>query len=238
MIRAILFDFGQTLVDSADGFRHAEKEAQETIYSELFSAKDRREWERFISQYRKTRKAFHSRSNFSRLAMWQEVYARFDQDPDIRRLEEWERAYWEKVKQETRPFPETMKVLEGLAAKYPLGLVTNTQGQKSTEVHRIALFPEVEGFFRGTIVAGKSNIPPKPDPASFLACTQRLGISPDEAVFVGDDWRIDICGAMDAGLHPIWLQHSSVSRSWPEVETSVPIITNLKPLLELEDIIE
>lgn len=28
MIRAIVFDFGQTLVDSADGFRTAEKEAQ------------------------------------------------------------------------------------------------------------------------------------------------------------------------------------------------------------------
>ena len=29
MIRAVLFDFGQTLVDSADGFRLAEKKAQE-----------------------------------------------------------------------------------------------------------------------------------------------------------------------------------------------------------------
>jgi len=28
MIKAILFDFGQTLVDAADGFRAAEKAAQ------------------------------------------------------------------------------------------------------------------------------------------------------------------------------------------------------------------
>jgi FMN phosphatase YigB (HAD superfamily) len=28
MIKAILFDFGQTLVDSSNGFRAAEKEAQ------------------------------------------------------------------------------------------------------------------------------------------------------------------------------------------------------------------
>jgi phosphoglycolate phosphatase-like HAD superfamily hydrolase len=29
MIKAVIFDFGQTLVDSAGGFRKAEKEAQD-----------------------------------------------------------------------------------------------------------------------------------------------------------------------------------------------------------------
>ncbi len=237
MIKAILFDFDQTLVDSAEGFRRAEKEAQEKIFVDLFGDQGQKDRDRFLSRYRKTRKAFHDRSDFSRLSMWQGVYAHLDQAPDISLLEEWERTYWERVKQETRPFPETLKVLEGLTAKYRLGLVTNTQGQRHTEVHRIALFPKIEEFFRMITVAGESDIPPKPDPASFQTCTQRLGILPDEAVFVGDDWRIDICGAMDAGLSAIWLQHHSVRRSWPEVETSVPIITSLEPLLSLEEII-
>ena len=34
MIKAILFDFGQTLVDSADGFRAAETIAKEKIFLE------------------------------------------------------------------------------------------------------------------------------------------------------------------------------------------------------------
>ncbi len=35
MIRAIVFDFGQTLVDSSEGFRAAEKEAQEKAFRAL-----------------------------------------------------------------------------------------------------------------------------------------------------------------------------------------------------------
>ncbi len=35
MIKAILFDFGQTLVDSSDGFRQAEKDAQAVIFQDL-----------------------------------------------------------------------------------------------------------------------------------------------------------------------------------------------------------
>ena len=53
---------------------------------------------------------------------------------------------------------------------------------------------------------------------------------------MGDDYRIDICGARGAGLHPVWLKHDSVRRNWPAVEISVPVITNLKQLLELDNI--
>ena len=35
MVKAVIFDFGQTLVDSADGFRAAEREAQDRIFAAL-----------------------------------------------------------------------------------------------------------------------------------------------------------------------------------------------------------
>ena len=35
MIKAILFDFGQTLVDSADAFRAAEKEAKDRLFAQI-----------------------------------------------------------------------------------------------------------------------------------------------------------------------------------------------------------
>ena len=51
---------------------------------------------------------------------------------------------------------------------------------------------------------------------------------------MGDDYRIDICGARDAGLYPVWLKHYSVRRNWPQVQTSVPVITSLNQLLDLD----
>ena len=61
-------------------------------------------------------------------------------------------------------------------------------------------------------------------------------MDPSEAVYVGDDFRIDICGAKDAGLHPVWLKHHLVKRTWPDVETEVPVITSLDELLQLENL--
>jgi FMN phosphatase YigB (HAD superfamily) len=62
---------------------------------------------------------------------------------------------------------------------------------------------------------------------------KNLGLTNSEAVYVGDDFRIDICGAKDAGLHPIWIKHHLVTRNWPDVEIAVPIISSLDKLPEL-----
>lgn len=233
MIRAILFDFGQTLVDSADGFRLAEKEAQAKIFSDLGIT----EWKEFISVYRKVRMEFHATSNQSRVAIWTEVYCRFSTLADTQLIEKWEHDYWEKVKAETTPFPETERVLENLDTKYQMALITNTQGQKTTYKHRISLFPQLEKFFKSIIVAGESGVPPKPDRTPFLMALKKLGVTSKETVYVGDDWRIDICGARDAAIRPIWLQHHLVPRTWPVAETSTPVITSLDPLLDLENIL-
>ncbi len=233
MIKAILFDFGQTLVDSAKGFRLAEKEAQVTIFNNL----ELSVWEEFISVYRTVRMEFHENSNLSREAIWNEVYCRFNKLANIRQLRKWEHDYWEKVKAETILFPETEHVLQSLGSRYQMALITNTQGQKTTHKHRINLFPQLEKIFKTIIVAGEFDIPPKPDLIPFLMCLKNLGIKPDEAVYVGDDWQKDICGADNAGIQPIWLQHYSVSRTWPTIKTSVPVITSLDQLLNIDNLL-
>ena len=232
MIKAILFDFGQTLVDAADGFRAAEKAAQ----SKLFANMSLTLYEDFMANYRRIRKEFHDRSNFSRISLWQEVYFYYCLEFDDQLLETWETEYWETVKAKTIVFPETIDVLKRLSSTYQLGLLSNTQGQRRSGTHRLSEFPGLEKYFQVIIVAGENGIPPKPDPQPFRLCLEGLGVNPSEGVYVGDDYRIDICGAKDAGLHAVWIQHHSVERSWPEVETTVPIITRLDQLLDLESI--
>ena len=230
MIKAIIFDFGQTLVDSADGFKAAEKKAQRRIFSQLGTPS----WDSFLSVYRGVRKEFHDTSILSRKMIWQEVFRNHCRQVGDDRLERWEQDYWDIVKENTRLFPETMAVLKKLAARYKLGMITNTQGQLNNGSHRISLYPDLEKFFEVIVVAGENWLPPKPDPAPFMVCLEKLGIAAAEAAFVGDDWRIDICGARDAGLQPVWLKHHAVSRRWPDVKPDVPVIRRLEPLLDLE----
>jgi HAD superfamily hydrolase (TIGR01549 family) len=229
MIKAVIFDFGQTLVDSADGFRRAEKDAQDQIFGHMaLSLKDR-----FLDRYRRIRTEFHERSNFSRPAMWRELYHYHCLVPDEALLSSWETDYWDTVKAHTVLFPETLGVLKALNTRFHVGLITNTQGQPARGTHRIREFPEIEKYFRVILVAGENGIPPKPDPAPFRLCVQSLAIDPAQAVYVGDDWRNDVRGARDAGLHAVWIQHAGVKRNWPAVETDVPVITRLDELLGL-----
>lgn len=232
MIKAVIFDFGQTLVDSAEGFRSAEKQVEKKIFEDLSLTS----WQEFLGRYRIIRKQFHEKSNFSRKAMWQEVYWYFCRHCDEKQLESWEDEYWEKVNTSTKSFPETEDVLGKLAAEYGIALITNTQGQKEGDKHRIKLFPQIERFIDVVIVAGESGVPEKPDMTPFVLCLERMKVSADEAIFVGDDWRIDICGARDAGIQPIWLKHHLVKRTWPEVKETVPIITSLEKLLDMESV--
>ena len=228
----MIFDFGQTLVDSAEGFRLAEKQAETRIFKDLALGS----WSEFLTEYRRLRKDFHAKSNFSRKALWQAVYRHYNQEPNTILVSREEDNYWETIAYKTRLFPETKSVLKQLALSYRLALITNTQGQESSREHRFSLFPELENLFEVLIVAGVNNIPPKPDPIPFLTCLERLGIDPVNAIYVGDDWRIDICGAKAAGIQPVWLKHHSISRNWPLIENPGPTIINLEQLLDLENI--
>ena len=63
MIKALLFDFGQTLVDSSDAFRVAEKEAQGRLFADMSPDTEGLSWKEFLGQYRAIRKEFHQKSN-------------------------------------------------------------------------------------------------------------------------------------------------------------------------------
>ena len=230
MIKAVIFDFGQTLVDSANGFRQAEKEAQEKLFGHLALSLR----EKFTERYRQIRKNFYDRSNFSRRAMWRDVYHYYCLMPDEALLDTWETEYWATVKAHSVLFPETPGVLEQLGTQFHVALITNTQGQPVSGTHRIRQFPELETYFRIIIVAGENGIPPKPDAVPFRMCVDTLGVAPSEAVYVGDDWRIDVCGSRAAGLHSVWIKHESVKRNWPEVTPDVPVITRLDQLFGLD----
>lgn len=235
MIKAIIFDFGQTLVDSADGFKAAEKIAKEKVFLNLFPDADDDQWQIFLMEYRQIRKSFHAKSNFSRFAIWQAVYDRFNCKADSKKLTQMETEYWELIQSKTTPFPETISVLEKLAKQFKLGIITNTQGQKISRTHRLSLFPGIEKFFETIIIAGESGLPAKPDPKPFLLCLEKMNIKTSQAIYVGDDFQKDVLGAGAVGINPVWLKHSLVKRSWPDPETNTVfrVITNLNQLIEI-----
>lgn len=72
----------------------------------------------------------------------------------------------------------------------------------------------------------------KPHPYVFQYCAERLNVSPDECVMVGDRMIDDIFGALNVGMRAIWRKNDY---PWPKPEHIHPTATinNLSELLPL-----
>ena len=80
-----------------------------------------------------------------------------------------------------------------------------------------------------------SDAPPKPDPASYHAACKALGVQPDQAVMVGDNWHNDVAGAVRADLRAVWY-NPAASKAPTEVPHAalagfLPLETALATLL-------
>ena len=94
------------------------------------------------------------------------------------------------------PYADVLPGLLQLKQKLRLGTISNGNG----DLAAIGL----EQHFEVSLAAchfGRA----KPDPAIFLAACAALGVAPQQAVYVGDDLRLDVAGAQGAGLRAVWL---------------------------------
>jgi putative hydrolase of the HAD superfamily len=55
----------------------------------------------------------------------------------------------------------------------------------------------------------------KPDPAIFRAALEALDVAPEEALFVGDLYDVDVVGARAAGMEAVLLTSTGVGQNPP-----------------------
>lgn len=80
-----------------------------------------------------------------------------------------------------------------------VGVLTNYLREVQLEVlEAIGLLPYLDALV--TV----SDAPPKPHPGSYRAVCEALGVLPQQAVMVGDNWNNDVAGAVEAGLRAVW----------------------------------
>jgi len=124
-------------------------------------------------------------------------------------------------------YPDAEPTLQLLNKTYRLGLLTNG----APGIQR----PKIEGsglghYFDVTIISGEIGIG-KPDPRIFRHTIDRLNVTADEAVMVGDSLERDIIGAQQADIRPIWITRAEMLL--PNDAVPVDKITSLVELADL-----
>jgi putative hydrolase of the HAD superfamily len=193
VIRAVLFDFGDTLFRRRGGAQAIIEAAR--LLGRQVGAKDAVAlWDAIQARARTPSELAKGRdlnSEAHRVA-WTELYSQADKlTPGMGALlYEWEVSpeHWE-------PFPDTLPTLAALrAAQVGLGLVSDT----GWDIRPILGRHGCLDWF-GAIVLSCEHGMAKPARPLFLAGCDSLGVQPDETLMVGDNPLTD-GGAADAGL--------------------------------------
>ena len=124
----------------------------------------------------------------------------------------------------------TRGIVQKLAERYPMVLVTNFYGNMPVVLEEFGLTKYFNSIIESSVVGLR-----KPDPALFHLGVKALGVETDEIVVIGDSYRKDIYPSSTLGCRTVWLKKVCWEEE-PIVEGHAPTAT-IESLAQLPDII-
>ena len=136
--------------------------------------------------------------------------------------EELLQDYLNEFKNSCVPFPNLIGMLEQLKNdKLPLGMITNGMGQFQMDNIKAL---EIESYFDVILVSEWEGIK-KPNPEIFLRALEKLNVSAQESIFIGDHPENDVKAAQNVGMKGVWKQ----DHQWEHVEADA-VVNDLSEL--------
>lgn len=125
---------------------------------------------------------------------------------------------------------ESALVLEGLAKRFPLVLVSNFYGNISTVLREFGLDHLFGDIIESAVVGIR-----KPDARIFALGVERLGKKAEEVAVVGDSYDKDILPSHSIGCHTIWFKGEGWTDEVVENSVADKVIGSLKEILSLAE---
>jgi 2-haloalkanoic acid dehalogenase type II len=223
LLKAILFDLGLTLIHT-DSFPEIYKKILahfeiDVSLDEIIQAQKKTEGEFDTSTYDENlRKEFWTNYN---LALLEKLGVEHNKAFIATQIDE---LWWDYSN--VQIYPDVKSTFTCLKAKgLKLGLVSN--GFEKDINHVLGAF-KLEKWF-DVIVTIDSCKCAKPDKEIFIYALDKLGIQPQEAIFVGDSVLYDYNGALGVGIHPVLIGREG------KIQSKFHTITNLEELLLIID---
>jgi len=200
-IKAVLFDLDDTILDRGKTFAQYCEFLLDSVFHQDLSADQRLEAMEFMISNDK-------RGYEDREVLWSKTIRRYGLSCPTKQLVD---SWYLNVDKFAAPEDGLIEVMEYLAPKYKLGLVTN--GLISIQSKKIDAIGVRDRF--QTILISEAVGVNKPNRAIFLLACKNLGVDAAQSVFIGDHYDNDVQGAVQAGLSAVWMNKSGSDKPYP-----------------------
>ena len=129
--------------------------------------------------------------------------------------------YWDTLIQNMKPEKGVYRFLEALKGRgYDVACATNMMSQMQyRKVQKLGMGSLLEDLITSAEVCTE-----KPDPEFFRFCVKKAGFQPEECVYIGDNYRLDVLGSRAAGLLGIHYQTEELARRHRQADPGIPVI--------------
>jgi putative hydrolase of the HAD superfamily len=221
MIRAVIFDLDNTLIDFLTFKKETAKAAARamvkmglptdeiTAYGKIFSVYDEKGIE-YQKTFGDVIRPFDLEINEAEMIQQAAILAYLRRKFDV-----------------LRPYPLVKPTLEKLRQKYKLAVVTDAPRNKAWQ--RLVLTGlEKEFHF---VITKDDTLQEKPHPSPFYLAMKKLNMLAPACLFVGDNPDRDIKGAKELGMMTCWAKYGSMRRE-SEADIEIESISELPKRLE------
>ena len=122
-------------------------------------------------------------------------------------------------------FPEAIQAVQETRRLARVALLSNTQSFDLAFLERLQLTSLLPTRFLSAEMGCL-----KPDLRAFAQVQRRLGLFPGEIAMVGDSWRDDVTGALEAGWTAIWVNRAGIPRPPCAEDAELVEIRDLAPV--------
>jgi len=221
MIKAVLFDLDNTLID----FMLMKRKSCEAAMDAMINAglrMDRRKAMRILF-------GLYGEKGIEYNRIFQDFLKKTTGGIDYKILAEGIVAYRKAQVSYVKPYPGTIKTLVGLKGRgLKMGIVSDAPSLNAW-IRLVEM--KIDDFFDAVVTFDDTG-QKKPSKFPFLRATEKLGVKPEDVLFVGDWPERDIRGAKALGMKTAFAKYGNTKKTGEKIEADF-VLNSIEDLLKI-----